>query len=391
MLFDGLNLLHHSPSSPISMSHRGHDHFAPSGERESFHGAQLYELVDASRHHTIPSLSEDNTHRSTPPGLLANRRQSDLSTGRHAGSYPGSLRPGTPSSDQQRLRTSRSSSPNAALTRNNGSLSSSPTPSIITRTTSNGASPLGPAIPSNTPVGMSQMHPNAPTTGSSPRLHDASTADLHKPYSRNSKYSIIGKDNYLVPSSADPDTTFLLGSSLKQRPGPSSPTSPLQLPFPCSSPPEGVRLHRGGLFESPPYALLAIHSALCFVGWAAIFFLAPLLHASLFWTRAYVGALCSAFGIPIGCNLLVLVRRWSEAAGQWTEYFPYFSIDKRACLAWATVIHRSQAEGGVSGGTTMERIAEMMDDSKSSWTGLRILWTRLSSRSLARRKRSSHE
>lgn len=45
----------------------------------------------------------------------------------------------------------------------------------------------------------------------------------------------------------------------------------------------------------------------------------------------------------------------------------------------------------MSGGTRMESIAEMMDNSKSAWTGLRILWARATSRSLARQKRLSNE
>lgn len=189
---------------------------------------------------------------------------------------------------------------------------------------------------------------------------------------RDSKLSYIGQYDYSLPPTADAEAAFLLNDEPKKRH-----TLSETLPYPTlpysSHPPSHLPKRKKGLFEAPPTTLLLLHCSLCAVAWPAIYFMTPLVRASLFWTRAYVGVLCSAFGIPIGFSLLELIRRWLEAA------------------AWATVIHQSEAEGGRGGGVRMAEVAEMTADATSAWVGIKILWKRVTSHGLSRKERASYE
>lgn len=295
-----------------------YDPFTPSEKRQSFRAEDLYELESAP---SRTASSNGTPGPNTPPGLQPNRRESYFSVTDSA--HPDVLSPST-RTQRRRLSKPRPTSLSVGPT---GSSSRTLVPPVLGRTGSSSDS-LG-----STPPGSAggQVLFRAPPSATSPaaygpytRLSIGAFDDAH---GRESKGYSIGHYDYSLPPTGDADTAFLLG-----KPSPDPKRQLSQIPSPSPSP-YPSRLSRGspqkGYFEKPPRRLLALHVVLCLVAWPAIYFMTPLVRASLFWTRAYVGVLCSAFGIPIGFSLLELVRRWAEAAGKSSPFFMISSADPR--------------------------------------------------------------
>lgn len=253
----------------------------------SFHPQDLYELDGLS------SRPASLASRSHPPGLTpAHYSYGDL--------QPPSTPRGAPPTQRKRLTKPRPPS-----------LSFAPR-QLATARSFDGAGSVPNSAQTLFRASPSSASALYPSPGSLHRTPSSEFTSTHQ--SRLSSSYSLSQYDYSLPPSAD-DTVFLLdkkdGRSL------SSALPPRKLG--ASLPGGGARLRpprRKGLFENPPWVQLAIHAALCIIAWPMLFFLVPLVRASLFWTRAYVSVLCSTVGLAIGFSLLELVRRWSEAAGE---------------------------------------------------------------------------
>lgn len=259
--------------------------------RPSFHAEDLYELNRRSQ--TISASGGP----SVPPGLASLHRESSHSD--H--SYPEVLSPRKPS-HRKRLTKTRPRPASLAV----GNPRTLAAPTTFSSASSASSAPGSAQMLFHVPPSVNAF---SPAYGG--HVHRISSTDFAQ--ERVSSYS-LGQDDYSLPPSAN-DTAFLIDKDAKRWPDASASAALPPGKRPLSLTPRARAPQRKGMFERPPWGLIALHCMLCCVAWPTINYMSPLVRASLFWTRAYVGVLCSAFGIPIAFSLLELVRRWSEAAG----------------------------------------------------------------------------